>query len=525
MNRQKLWLLSTVLLAACAKSGGSTDSADNSLSEKTCGVGVRTRVDKVAAVESLTPTDPFEADGKVILARDATENSRGIDVLNEQPLSAGTNLSLTLNTDCQSRGELSAQFLSAEVPSQGLRSYLLKLERDTTVTELRERAERDTCVVGVSDAIRAQAFSVNEPDGINDPLFSQQGHLQSLNAAAAYAIAFGEITTREAFTPVTIAVIDTGIDMKHDDLKGVLWRNPREISANGIDDDRNGYVDDVNGYNFALKTGSPMYISSVPEYQHGTHVSGLAGAQGANGIGGVGVMPVSSRIMMLNVFGGSGGAYSNDIANAIRYAADNGADVINLSLGGSGRSADYESALAYAIKKGVTILAAAGNESHEVNESYFMSPGAYAKSFEGMLSVGSVDSADGSLSTYSNFGPRYVKIAAPGAQQSRERVGLLSTWPGNGYKRIQGTSMSTPVAAGAAAFAINMLRARGYQTKPALVEKVLELSAAHDPNLRSKIQDGNVLDLVRLAKFIDQNYPVNHGGGPIDAHVPDQPCL
>jgi subtilisin len=314
-------------------------------------------------------------------------------------------------------------------------------------------------------------------------------------------------------------VIDTGIELAHEDLKNVLWRNPGEIPANGIDDDHNGYIDDVNGYNFATHNGSPQYLTSVTGYQHGTHVSGLAAAQASNGLGGSGVMGSGARIMMLNVFGDSSGASTSDIANAIRYAADNGASVINISLGGSGRSATYESAITYALRKGVAIFAAAGNEHAELGPDYWMSPGSYGQQFDGMMSVGSIDSANGALSAYSNFSSTFVEILAPGSEDSRGRLGLLSTWPGNKYARIQGTSMSSPVAAGAAAIAFSLMRERGYDPSAATIEYVMAAASIHTPELYGYAAGGRVLNVKSLVEFIIATYP-RVTGNHIDPGVP-----
>lgn len=493
MRRKILCLFVATSVAACSPDDGGIKPANSSSS------ACQKWPEGAIVQASAKVADPFETRGKVIL--------EGVLPLQDSVLPKGTRLGIKVSETCRSGGEISSGLSPAltTIPTpSGVRSYTWTLPRDYTLAEIQEVAENDECIVGISDSVVAYTTQV-----IDDPLVPEQGHLQSLKALEAFALAFSQ----PAGETVTIAVIDTGIDLDHDDLSRILWRNEDEVPDNGVDDDKNGYVDDVHGYNFALDIGNPEYVSSVTAYQHGTHVSGLAAAQGGNALGIAGTMPVNTRIMTLNVFGNGSGALSSDIANAIRYAADNGADVINMSLGGSGRSAEYESALAYAINKGVVIFAAAGNDGRQLSKDFFMSPASYAREFPGMMAVGSIDSVNGQLSSFSNFGPDFVQIAAPGSDDSKRRIGLLSTWPGNRYQRTQGTSMSTPVAAGAAALTISLMRSRGYATTPELVQRILEVSARKDTNLSDKIKSGNVLDLKSLVEYITDTYPVRVGAG------------
>ena len=510
----KKWIIgfSTVVLAACAQNGTGGTSQQNFAT--TCHTSVLTGAQTEnltvsdAATDSVTSgaQDPYLAE-KVVLAKSESQ-LRTFDV---EVVPKGTEFSVTLRESCDLGGEISSSInsqkdLAMVATPSGVRSYSWTLNRELSFSDLKGLADSDACVVGISESVQAQATTAALLTQLTDPLVSQQGHLSQLGAAKAY-----EILNRLPVIgrPVTIAVIDTGIDMNHADLKNILWRNPGEIAANGIDDDGNGYVDDVYGYDFATNSGSPQYAGTWSGDQHGTHVSGLAAAQGGNGLGGSGVIGTNARIMMLNVFGPHTGANVSDTANAIRYAADNGANVINLSIGGSGQSAAYESALAYAISKGVFIVAAAGNDGKELSTSFFEAPGSYAKKFGGMIAVASVDSSTNALSTFSNYGQDYVTLAAPGSENSRTRYGLLSTWPGGAYARIQGTSMSSPVTAGAAAFAIVMMRQRGYAPSPATVEALLETSAQSVTALNTAVSHGRILSLSGLAQFINKTYIAN----------------
>lgn len=453
--------------------------------------------------------DPFTANGKLVFDDDASE----IKSLSDSSiLNAGTEVSVSVSTECTDRGEISRRLPEPPQTGSKVYSYRWQLPSDFSRAELQQLADADACVVGISESRRYMVSALPK-----DPEVTKQSHLMSIEAGVAYDLIYASANLR----PVTIAIIDTGIDTKHPDLKNVLWQNAGEIPGNGIDDDKNGYIDDFNGYNFADQLPSPAPTGTWGN-QHGTHVAGLAAAQGGNGIGVTGVMGQGAKIMMLNVFGKDSGAYVSDIANAIRYAADNGADVINMSIGGSNRSATYESALNYAVQKGVTVVVAAGNDSTEIGGKVFQSPASYSPLFEGMIAVASTDADDGSLSTFSNYNGKQVELSAPGSEVSGIRRGLLSTWPNGKYARIQGTSMASPVAAGAAGLAIAMLRARGYSPSPATIERLLSASAIRNPALADKVQFGNMLNLRTLAEYIRDHYQSQSGGSgrPLDPGVP-----
>ncbi|MEM6979483.1 MAG: S8 family serine peptidase, partial [Planctomycetota bacterium] len=178
---------------------------------------------------------------------------------------------------------------------------------------------------------------------------------------------------------VTVAVIDTGVDLDHADLIDNLFINPGEIAGNGIDDDGNGYVDDVSGYDFASRDANPNDVGG-----HGTHVAGSIAA-GNNGFGATGVAP-DATILPVRVLGNNGSGRSSDVAAGIRYAVDLGADIINLSLGG-GYSRAIDAAIDYAEALGVFVVAAAGNEAAAV-PGY---PDRFSASNENVLSVGAID--------------------------------------------------------------------------------------------------------------------------------------
>lgn len=233
--------------------------------------------------------------------------------------------------------------------------------------------------------------------------------------------------------PVLVAVTDSGVDVRHDDLAGAIWINPDEVPANGVDDDRNGYVDDVNGWDFVDNDAS-VYDDPVID-GHGTHVAGTIGATRDNRVGIAGVTS-QVRLMPLKFIGPDGGSTS-DAIRAIAYAADKGAGVINASWGGPEDSQALRDAIA---ASGAVVVAAAGNDgvNNDVDPDF---PASYGLS--NLLSVAAVGNT-GELAGFSNVGATSVDLGAPG-------VDVLSTFPDNSYAYLNGTSMAAPHVSGVAA--------------------------------------------------------------------------
>lgn len=292
----------------------------------------------------------------------------------------------------------------------------------------------------------------------NDPLLNDMWFLRNIRAVEAWGVQTG----REE---VIVAVIDTGIQFDHEDLRANMWVNPNELAGSGRDDDRNGFVDDVFGWNFYDNTNNP-YAEFAPkpmpdcsphpserQYEaHGTHVAGTIGAVGGNGIGITGISQ-RVRIMALKALGGPCGSGSTaGIIASIQYALLNGADVINLSLGGGSRSQILEETLRIATRRGIIVVAAAGNEGKD-NDQQPSYPASYE--LDGIIAVAASDPGD-ALTSFSNFGVRSVHLAAPG-------INILSTVPGgndprgaqSAYANLAGTSMATPVVAGAVALMLS----------------------------------------------------------------------
>ncbi|HLO47715.1 MAG TPA: S8 family peptidase [Kamptonema sp.] len=269
----------------------------------------------------------------------------------------------------------------------------------------------------------------------NDPMYNKQWNLRSINVEAAWNETKGD--------GVTVAVIDTGITVVPD-LKDTKF---------------------VPGYDFVNDRAE-----AFDDNGHGTHVAGTVAQSTNNGYGVAGIA-YQAALMPLKVLSAQGGGTVSDIAESIKFAADNGADVINMSLGGGGESQLMEDAIAYAHSKGVTIIAAAGN-SGENSASY---PARYPHVI-GVSALG----PDGEMAPYSNFGAG-VDISAPGGSEAGKI--LQSTIdPETGaevFEGYQGTSMAAPHVAGVAA----LLKATGV-TEPDQMRNVLLQSArvvAEDP--------------------------------------------
>jgi len=269
---------------------------------------------------------------------------------------------------------------------------------------------------------------------------------------------------RSTGSGIVIAVIDTGIDADHPDLTPNLWSNPGEIGGNGIDDDGNGYVDDVHGYDFVFRDGDPDDRAG-----HGTHVAGIAAARGDDGYGLVGTA-YDARIMALKLLDPAGGGYSSMAAEAINYAVNNGADVINASWGGYGSSTAVRNAIAYARSRGVLFIAAAGNQGYD-NDDYPMYPATY--DLDNILSVAASDRRD-NLASFSNTGARTVHLAAPGSE-------IVSTWRGGDWVYLDGTSMAAPFVAGGVALLQSAASEASYiQIRESLLATVEPLGSGGD---------------------------------------------
>ncbi len=255
--------------------------------------------------------------------------------------------------------------------------------------------------------------------------------LERIHAPEAWQVTTGS-------PAIIVAVIDSGIDWTIPELAAVRWTNPREIPDNGVDDDGNGYADDVYGWDF--RDNVPAHLRRTQLHWHGTFVAGIIAGRLSEGTA-AGVAP-NVRIMDVRFLDSRGLFTTKDwdrLAAAIRYAVDNGARIINLSLYAKGTPpAVVEGALAYAASRGVIVVGIAGNEAR----AEVLYPGRYST----VLAVSATDAAD-ALASFSSWGPE-VAVAAPG----HEVVSLL---PGGRRATNSGTSFAAPHVSGTLALILS----------------------------------------------------------------------
>ncbi|MFC1478727.1 S8 family peptidase [Candidatus Margulisiibacteriota bacterium] len=339
---------------------------------------------------------------------------------------------------------------------------IYKLSFPPTVS-IAEAAEAYNALPYVEYAEPNKTFTINTVTP-NDPSLGVQWALPKIQAGDAWELVTGS-------EQVVVAVLDTGVDYTHLDLESRIWINTGEVSANGFDDDGNGFVDDVIGWDFVdISDGSSPDPADgedsigrdndpIDVHSHGTHVSGIIGAAVNNSIGIAGldwhcrIMPVRAGYKTV---AGLGSLETDDIAAGIYYAANNGADIINMSFGGDEVLQTVALALQYAYASGVVLVAAAGNEGSSVVS--------FPASENYTIAVGATTSSDAKAS-YSNTGAN-LDIAAPGHI-------IYSTMPGNAYGNKNGTSMATPYVVGLAALILSEAPSMPVQQ----VRHVLEVTA------------------------------------------------
>jgi subtilisin family serine protease len=344
-------------------------------------------------------------------------------------------------------------------PPELSRTYLLELSDNSpaNVAGVLARLKADSQVdYGEKNRIVSAVYTPASPYLLSSGSWGQAYEdlwgLKKIGAATAWNMANGE--------GVVVAVVDSGIDYEHPDIAANLWTNAREVAGNGVDDDQDGYVDDVRGWNFAYNTNDPRDDSG-----HGTHVAGTIAAD-ANGDGTLGVA-WSAKVMALKCLDYEGNGFDSDCANAILYAVQNGADIINLSWGHHGVSKTIADAVEYAYSLGAVIVAAAGDSGEDAW-------GFYPANLAETIAVAASDPED-AIAAFSNSGGK-IDVAAPG-------VGILSLKASgtalgipvaNGYTVLQGTSMAAAHVSGAAALLLSQHPAYSNEQ----VRQVLRATAA-----------------------------------------------
>lgn len=301
--------------------------------------------------------------------------------------------------------------------------YLLEFSQIYKVDELVAFLSRHNLIDYAEQVPIHKTTLVPNDLGANSTSGTGQWHLHKVNAQQAWDVSVGN-------SNIKVAIVDDAVLSNHPDLAPALWVNSGEIAGNGIDDDGNGYIDDINGFDVADDDNNVMPNNA--NMSHGTHVAGIAGAKTNNGVGGasigfgVSIMAVKSSNQATTITNGYDG---------IVYAADAGADVINMSWGGSGGGNTGQNIVNYAFNKGCILVAAAGNDN--VTTAF------YPANYNNVISVASTTDTD-AKSSFSNYGT-WIDISAPGSA-------IYSTFVGTGitatYYRTQGTSMASPFVAG-----------------------------------------------------------------------------
>lgn len=340
----------------------------------------------------------------------------------------------------------------------------------------------------------------------NDPSFATQWGLNNtgqtvagvtgrpgadINAPPAWNVSIGNGS-------IIVAIIDTGVDIFHPDIRPNLWINQGELAGfgslqawqpNGVDDDGNGYVDDVVGWDFFFNVNNPNDEIDG----HGTHVAGIAAARGNNGVGVTGVA-WQARIMALAAQDySSRGIPIAALARALIYAESMGAHVINMSLGTYQNSQTLRNAVS-AVRNAVIVCAAGNNGSDNDDRPHYPSSYPYAN----IIAVAATNAVD-QRASFSNYGDASVDVAAPGTN-------IFSTFSrfvdANGYRFLSGTSMAAPMVAGLAV----LIRAANGDLSPTQVAAIIDDSVDPLSSLANLIATGgrvNAVEALRLAGVTD----------------------
>ena len=345
----------------------------------------------------------------------------------------------------------------------------------------------------------------------NDPRYGELYGMTKIGAPTAWDTITGS-------SNVVVAVIDTGVDYNHEDLRANMWHNPGEIPGNGVDDDGNGYVDDFYGIDPRNGDADPM-----DDYSHGTHVAGTIGAVGNNAKGVVGVN-WSVQIMALKLHDSAGNGTAAAAVECFQYVTmmkNRGVNirVTSNSWAGAPEAPAYDQALKDAIdaagNAGVLHVFAAGNDNRDIDPAPL-----YPASYDSpsIIAVAASDSSDNRAS-FSNYGTTSVDLAAPG-------VSILSTVPGSAYGYKSGTSMATPHVSGAAA----LLAAYDSSLSVASLKATLMNAVDVLPQWSGKVVTGGRLNLARALQSrtvctyslsaVNQSFSASGGSGSVNVIAP-----
>ena len=384
------------------------------------------------------------------------------------------------------------------------RTFLVSLPEGTAVSQgvARWRAEPGVANAGPNGF----KYPMAPP---NDPLYAQQYHWPRVMAPDAWDIQTGSSQT-------VVAIIDTGIQLTHEDMQAKIWQNAGEIPGNGVDDDGNGFVDDTVGWDFLDNDNDPAPHPTAGQdgASHGTHVGGLVGAATNNGVGVAG-QDWACKLMVLRVFPEDGGTTDAVILAAMDYALAMGANVMNLSLGG-GYTPVYDEPMQAARSQGCVVVVAAGNWNWMFTDDPYswLSPvcndGPNPAVDNWVLGVAATDAEDRKayFSNYDGSSTKtFVDVSAPGVNV----LSCLIFDPANGfnsaYGMMSGTSMSCPIVAGLCA----LLHAQYPSYSPLDVINQIRATAdnidALNPGYEGMLGTGRINDLAALSAALPPGPP------------------
>jgi len=375
-------------------------------------------------------------------------------------------------------GAVQVDRITAEYGVQSMRKLNTGNKSGYQVVTLKFNAGADIGKI-VAELSKTDVVVYAEPDFIgygsgehgaspNDTYYNRQWGLRNDGTfSASPSIAGADIAMElgwaleQGDTSVVVGIIDTGCKLDHPELQGRIWTNYKEIAGNGVDEGNNGYIDDIRGWDFAYNDNNP-----ADDYGHGSNVAGIIGANGNNNVGLAGV-DWNCKLMILKGLNNQNWGYYSWWSDAIHYAVDNGAKVINMSIGGTDVSTTLHDAVDYALNHNVTIVACMMNTN---NNTVF-----YPSAYPGVIAVGSTNPDDKrshpffwSSTSGSNYGS-HISVVAPGnyiyGLDYQSNTSYNSYWGG--------TSQATPHVCGLA----SLLLAQNPALTPAEIKNLIQSTA------------------------------------------------
>lgn len=372
----------------------------------------------------------------------------------------------------------------------GTNFYLLQIPPEKNEAKWLKRLSDDKDVLNaafnpivMSPTIVFGRATVGFPGGRPHPGLSRREYVYQ--PAVTNMLALRDVRLRSRGAGIIVAVIDTGVDRTHPDLASRLWKDSgqgSDVAGDGIDNDLDGLIDDYSGWDFIDNDNDPTETAADPETTdagHGTFIAGL-----------ITLVAPDCRILPVRAFTSDGMSNAFTVASAIKYAADHGADVINLSFGSPEKSRIVRDAVKYAHQRGAVLVAAAGNENQNTNKFP-----QYPAGLRQVISVAAIDETSRKAG-FSNYG-RDVSVSAPGVE-------LASAYPGEDYALWSGTSFAAPLAAAQAALILaqdSSINAR------ATIETTADRLDDLNPDYAGRLGRGRINLLAALDSYYDNQNP------------------